>query len=229
MPFRTWVGLAGVLLAAGLACASVWVFVVERAVYSLYRSDRDEAFAVLRLRDTPLPIGVSARARSRALNMCSEALVSPLSNAFPADEKRKVAAQCETVAQNAIAVSPTFGPAWMTLARSLYELGEVDAAADALIEVSRLAPFEGWLIQNRVLLARDILATETVGGGQVEVLLREDMAKLFGEGRTLDWLAALYVAAPDLHSEIADAAEKQDDATQAAFLRRVRRQSGLGG
>ncbi|WP_417250032.1 tetratricopeptide repeat protein [Celeribacter sp.] len=220
------IGVVGTVGALCVAVLATWAFAAERTAFASYRSNPDEAFAELRRRADHPVVALSALSRERAVEMCSEALIAPLSFAFPPDEKRAVAQRCEVIAARVVDASPAWGLAWFAQARAQFELGKVAEAVESLRRSARLAPNEGWIAQKRVLLGRDLLRTPSLDApdmlAEVTDDLHADLTLLFSQYATITWIAQLYAVAPDFKPVIADVAEQQDDATRARFLRQVR-------
>lgn len=227
------IGTAGVGLALCVLAAGFVAFASERAAFGALQSDADTAFARLRQNDGDLPVAVSLRNRSNTVEMCTEALIAPLADLFPAPDKEAVASRCETHIRTILEDAPAWGFGWFALGRAYEAQGDVERAAEALERAADLAPFEGWVIQKRVLLARDILSAE--GGPSSAVLdatrkrLHDDLALLFSNRAYLDWLAELYAVAPDIHDDITMVAEAQPANIASGFLRAVRARLGLEG
>ena len=216
----------GIVLAAASFCLVLmltggWFFVSELRTFGEIRKDADSALAHIVERTTPPNPGLSYVMQTRTLEMCNDAMTARSKIYFDPQSIEHAATLCQQSARQALARTPAWGLAHMTLARALAEAGDAAAAQDAMALSSVTAPREGWIAQKRILLALELGSDLTP---QTRANLANDIAVVASGAATLQWLARLYAARQGNRDMIAALIDAQPEDVQRRFLTYVRRE-----
>ncbi len=100
----------------------------------------------------------SHRARLDILRRCERELSAPLSLVKTGHSLMQDANRCLAIARATKAKMPSFGLAFLVVAKSHWQLGQPELARAALTMSVAVAPYEGWQIQRRLKLAMELSA-----------------------------------------------------------------------
>jgi len=215
----------GIVACLALTGVSSVFFAEEYQAFRLSRETDRGQYEHLALGETT--IAGSVRGRYAVLRACDEGQRSLFAEVQSTPSRRMVAAECLSLARQALAQAPTLSLAHYVVARSHLHLGDFDAFNRALGLSQRMGATEGWIAQRRFDLA--VGANEHLDESGRRTLGR-DTGLLLRSIDGVDLVADRYVQFETAREAILREAENLSAGDQRRFLSRVRdAQQGLGG
>lgn len=162
---------------------------------------------------------VSVQAMATTLVTCFDTLHAFAGEALPSEQRRALVQHCGEFARAAASANPTDSYAFFIGAESAAELGDRAGFNAALQTSQRVAPWLGWVAQERFDLARErqaLLAAQTQQGFDHDILV------LATTPRGLADLAANYAADPDFRLRVIPLIGSLEPAEQQQFVDAVK-------
>jgi hypothetical protein len=211
-----WIACLGLVI--GLI-VSVGFGLREFSTYLFTAQEPSFKFQTVAIEGQPV-LAASVRGQRGIVVGCLEAL-SSRAIAFQAPQDViRVAARCQQVAQDVLAVSPTLSAAHMLTAQTSLLQEDFASAVTSLQRSGQTAPRTLWIAVRRLQLAR---ALPEVMQPLVVAQLRADIALMFESFQGRRVLAVFYQSDRDLRPDILWVAETRPDEEQRSFLGLTRR------
>ena len=167
--------------------------------------------------------GYSAYADQRLLSACLAGMTGVRKLANTADDNARFAARCMSLADAAIARVPDASFAWCVKAQASALIGDFAAMNNALRKSRELGKYEGWIAQNRNLIAEENFANldpDARAGNDADLaLMATSSAGIFAISR-------LYRQDPEFRDRMSRIASKLPPDAQDRFVYELKR--GLG-
>ena len=217
--FRLRMMAAGAGLACiGLAALSGGRFLTEISAVHFHRQNDMAALDTLISRAPAVP--GSLRGAQSVLSGCLTAFRGPVAGLLPEAERRDVVTHCRQIATTVLARQPTSGAARLALA--LVARGEDDLPLfeRMLLASQASSAHERWLAELRLNASAPLVDRLSPAA---LAALRNDIALLADEARSVDYLASLYRTERGLRPLLTRTIETLPDAVQRRFIGAVRR------
>jgi len=215
---RGWAALFAVLSASLVALATCIAFLEIRPYFDsgLAIQSRIDGLA-----DRNVSPGPSFASQRLVLNDCYATMRSLEARASPETRWRNLLSHCDTVSRDITEWVPAHGYAWLIRAQVAAQQGDTSALAARLERARAVAPYEGWLALERLMLAERAVPDDAslAGAGW-----RADATVLIGAGRPDPALVSYYLADEGFRMRFNAVLESQPAAAQSRFLAGVREQ-----
>lgn len=164
--------------------------------------------------------GISSYAQRLTLDNCLEAINSIYGRAQPSPRRQKALATCAELSAKIVTASPANAFAWFIGALAASGEGNVATMNDRLLHSRQTSPNEQWVAELRVELAENRL-------DDLDALNREghelDLKLMTESYRGAQSIARRYINDVQFRERIVVLVETLPEATQARFVRNVRR------
>jgi len=216
-----------IVLAVCTAFASLFVLRSEVATASVLRE----------LHATPVPLGPQSKVppiwtagEAHGLILaCLEALSPDVAQLLPPRLARQSRQVCDDLAGQNMRARPTDARSYMLRAAVAARSGQIERQLDDLHRAARLAPFEGWQAEHR-LVALFAMPSEVLSPEQTKVQARlvlqaAEIAQTTQNGAEL--LAAYFVQRPKLRTLLRTAFERAGPADRTRVFNLIRLQGNV--
>ena len=168
-------------------------------------------------------LGYSAYADQRLLSACLAGMTGVRRLANTADDNLRFASRCRSIADAAIERVPLSSFAWCVRAQTSALLGDFAAMNIELRKSLELGKYEGWIAQNRNLIAEENFASldaETRTGNDA------DLAIMATSATGVAAISQLYRADPEFRERMSKIASGLPSDAQDRFVYELKRNLG---